>query len=139
MEFTVPQFIEREPKIVGPLTFKQFVYIGIAGAIVFFLRFFIGKKNLPLFIFLSLIIMGGAVALAFFKIKGYYTLPVFLKNCLAFITTSKFFVWKRKILPPRVKRIEKIEKKEVEEELPLKIREKSQLQKLMTQVETKTR
>jgi len=138
MEFTVPQFIEREPKIVGPLTFKQFLYIGIAGGICFFLRFFIGKKNLPLFIFLSILIMGGAVALAFLKIKG-YPLLTYIKNFFIFTTTSKFFVWKRKILPPRVKKVEKIEKKEIEEELPLKIRERSQLQKLMTRVETKTK
>jgi len=27
MEFTVPQFVEREPKLIGPFTFKQFIYI----------------------------------------------------------------------------------------------------------------
>ncbi|TSC61742.1 MAG: SsrA-binding protein, partial [Parcubacteria group bacterium Athens0416_74] len=27
MQFQVPQFIEVEDKIVGPLTFKQFVFI----------------------------------------------------------------------------------------------------------------
>jgi len=28
MQFQVPQFIEVEDKIIGPLTFKQFVFVG---------------------------------------------------------------------------------------------------------------
>ena len=38
MEYQVPQFIEVEDKIVGPLTLKQFIYIAGAGGlcVVFF-------------------------------------------------------------------------------------------------------
>jgi len=32
MRYTVPQFIEHEAKIIGPLTFKQFTYLAMAGA-----------------------------------------------------------------------------------------------------------
>ena len=35
MEFTVPKFIEKEAKIIGPLTFKQFLCLVIPGATVF--------------------------------------------------------------------------------------------------------
>jgi hypothetical protein len=39
MRFSIPQFIEHTPKIIGPLTFKQFSFIGGAGAICFVLYF----------------------------------------------------------------------------------------------------
>ena len=32
MQFQVPQFIETEDKVVGPLTLRQFMYIAGAGA-----------------------------------------------------------------------------------------------------------
>ena len=39
MRFQVPQFIEVEDKIFGPLTFKQFVYVtgGVGLAVILFL------------------------------------------------------------------------------------------------------
>lgn len=136
MEFTVPQFIEKEAKIVGPLTFKQFVYITIAGAACFFLYFYIGKRNFPIFIIIAIILMGGSLALCFLKIKG-YTLPMIIKNFFAYSISAKIFLWKRKILPPKIRKVKKFEKAEVEEEAALKMVKKSCLQKLSTQVETR--
>ena len=76
MRFTVPQFIEHEAKIIGPLTFKQFIFIGGAGVICFILYFLT-----PFFIFFifSIILIGGGVALGFFKING-KSLPLVLIN-----------------------------------------------------------
>jgi len=135
MEFTVPQFVEREPKLIGPFTFKQFIFVAIAGAACFFLYFFIGKKNMPLFILIAVVLFGGALALAFVRIKG-YTLPILIKNFFAYTVMPKIFLWQRKLIPPKVSKIKKFEKAEVEE-TPLKIIEESSLQKLSTQVETK--
>lgn len=137
MEFTVPKFIEREPKIVGPLTFKQFVYVAIAGAACFFLYFYIGKKNLPLFVLITIILMGGALALCFLRIKG-YTLPMIVKNFFTYTISGKVFLWRRKIVSPKFKKVKKFEKEEVEGETTLRMGKKSHLQKLSTQVETKT-
>jgi len=135
MEFTVPQFVEKEPKLIGPFTFKQFIFVAIAGAACFFLYFFIGKKNMPLFILIAILLFGGSLALAFIRIKG-YTLPILIKNFFAFTIMPKIFLWHRKLIPPKVSKIKKFEKAEVEE-TPLKIIEESSLQKLSTQVETK--
>ncbi|MBZ9571876.1 PrgI family protein [Patescibacteria group bacterium] len=137
MQYTVPKFIERKPKIVGPLTFKQFVFIGGAGGICFFLYFFLGKKITPFFVLIAIILMGGSLALAFLKIKG-YSLPTFVKNSLMFFLSTKIFIWKRKFLPPKMEKVKKVEK-EVEEESSLKIAGRSRLQKLSTQLETKTK
>jgi len=139
MRFTVPQFIEHEAKIVGPLTFKQFVFIGIAGAICFVLYF-----SMPFSIFLmaTIVLGGGAAALAFLKIGG-RSLPLILVNILKFIFEPKMYIWRKKAEPLMVyKKEEKLtsaKATEAEEELPLKIAEKSQLKKLHTQIETKTK
>ena len=135
MEFTVPQFVEREPKLIGPFTFKQFIFVAIAGAACFFLYFSIGKKNMPLFIVIAILLFGGALILAFVRIKG-YTLPILIKNFFAYTIMPKIFLWRRKFITPKVSKIKRFEKAGVEE-TPLKIIEESSLQKLSTQVETK--
>jgi len=138
MRFTVPQFIERETPIVGPLTFKQFIFVGIAGAICFFLYFTIGKANFFLFIVASLIIGAIAVALAFLQIGG-RSLPIILANFFRFSLSPKIYIWRKKELPVTIFKKEEVKKEEKVEELPLKIAEKSQLKKIKTQIETRTK
>lgn len=138
MRFTVPQFIEHEAKIIGPLTFKQFVFIGAAGAICFVFYFTIGQGNFLLFLVLSILILGAGAGLAFLKIGG-RGLPTILANFFRFILDSKMYIWKkgRTSIAP-FKRIE-IKKEVKEGELPLKTAEASQLKKIRTQIETKTK
>ena len=136
MEFTVPQFIEKEPKLIGPFTFKQFMFVALTGGICFFLYFFIGKKNMPLFILIAILLFGGSLALAFLKIKG-YPLPILIKNFFFYTLSPKIFLWQRKIVMPKVQKIIKFKKEKIEEETTLEMGKKSHLQRLMTQVETK--
>ena len=136
MRFTVPQFIEHEAKIVGPLTFKQFIFFLIAGAICFILHFIA-----PFSIFLTacIVLGGGAVVLAFLRIGG-RPVPTILGNFLKFSVSPKMFIWRKTEAPIMIFKKEKIkEKEEAKAELPLKIAEKSQLKKLRTQIETKTK
>jgi len=135
MRFTVPQFIERETPIVGPLTFRQFLIIGVAGGIVFFLYFSIGKTSFLLFLILAITLMSVSLALAFLQIGGRSLLTI-LGNFLRFSLSSKTYLWKKKEAPIRVFKKEVI-KEEVKEGLPLKIAEKSQLKKIKTEIETK--
>lgn len=137
MEFTVPQFIEKEPKIVGPFTFKQFIFIGIAGGLCLFLFFVL---PLPIFIIIAIILLGGAFALAFLKI-GKTSLPVFIKNFFIFLFKPRVYLWKKKISPPkflrREKRELKLEKEELKKESDLKVTKGSKLDELFTRLETK--
>jgi hypothetical protein len=135
MRFTVPKFIEHEVKIVGPLTFRQFVYIGMAGGICFILYFL---ASFSIFIVGCLVLGGGAMALAFLKIGG-RGLPTILGNFLKFNLSPKIFIWRKIETPIKVFKKEKVKKEEAEEELPLKIAERSQLKKLRTQIETQTK
>jgi len=135
-EFTVPKFIEREPKILGPLTFKQTMIMMSGAGACLILYFTIAKEHLLRFILATIAIMGSVSALTFGKIKGYPILR-FLRYLLTFKVSSKLFIWGRKFAPPKVQKVEKFEKEEKTTGPILKVGAKSRLQKLSTQVETK--
>lgn len=91
MRFQVPQFIEVEDKIFGPLTFKQFVYVagGIGVCVLLFLF-------LPKFIaiLISAPVAAFAGALAFYK----YNDKPFINLVEAFFNytfNNKLYVWKK--------------------------------------------
>jgi hypothetical protein len=135
MRFTVPKFIDEEPKIVGPLTFKQFLYIGGAAGLCVILYFVL---PLSIFIIAAVILLGGSVALAFLKIEN-YSIPSLLKNFFFFSVSSKIYLWKKTMLLPKMIRKEKPKKtkeKKLETESPLKIGGKSQLKNLASYLET---
>ena len=134
-QFTVPKFIEHEAKIIGPLTFKQFVFVGIAGAVCFALYFTLGKTNFFLFVLVSGLLMAGGFALAFLK-SGGRSLPTVLKNFFSFSMSTKIYLWKKKggSLPPKI-----VEKSiEEDDDIPTVIG-KRRLENLSKQIETKTK
>jgi len=136
MEFKVPQFIDYESKILGPFNIKQTIFIGIAGAICFVLYFSIGQENFFLFIIVSIILIGIALALGFLKIQG-QDLPTILKNFLNFSAGPKIYLWKRKEYPVFLnpEKEEKPKEKEQSEESLLKITQKSKLKELNKKIE----
>jgi len=136
MEFTVPQFVSKEPTIVGPFTFKQFIFIGIAGGICIFLYFV-----LPFhwFILSAIIFGGGGLALALVKVQR-TPLPIFIKNFFLYLFSSKIYIWKKKEFSPIVlteKKEKTIIKEPEEKKSPLKLGPKSHLSSLFKQLETK--
>jgi len=58
------------------------------------------------------------------------------KDVFNFFLSPRIFLWHRKIVPPRITKVKKVEEKK-EEEAPLKIIKKSSLYRLSVQVETK--
>jgi predicted membrane protein len=132
MQFTVPKFIERKTRIVGPLTFEQVIFLGIAVAISVFLYFTV---PLTTFIIAAALVIGIALILAFFKIEK-TPLPVVVKNLFAFTFDPKIYLWKRKdALPKLITKVE--EKEEVKEEESLKITKQSRLKDLSNRLESK--
>lgn len=67
MQFQVPQFIDTEDKIVGPLSLRQFAFIAV-GAILSAILYFVAEPWL--WALGSIFILGAAIALAFVKIEG---------------------------------------------------------------------
>ncbi len=134
-QYPVPQFIEREAKIAFFISFRQFFYFLIAGAVCFVL-FFI----LPFFLFIifAVIIGGGAAALGFLKVGG-ESLPTLLLNSLGFLTGKKAYSWKKEESLYPFKAVKKTEIKIGEDKSGLKIAQESKLKKLRTQVELRTK
>lgn len=97
MRFQVPQFIEIESKIFGPLTFKQFVYLAGGAGIIFL--FYI---ELPFFIAVMLAAPVGAfaIALAFYKVHNRPFIKV-TESAFRYFMAPKIYIWKKeKIQPP---------------------------------------
>src|SRR3990167_10216081 len=92
MNFQVPQFIEIEDKIFGPLTFRQFVYLA-GGAGIAFLEW----VYLP-FKFLSVIFiiptLAFALALAFYKVNNRAFIHT-VEAAFRYAWTHKLYIWKR--------------------------------------------
>jgi hypothetical protein len=89
MQFQVPQFIETEDKIVGPLSMRQFIYVAIAGGLSAMLYFSVGGF---VWIFGSIIIFALAGALCFIKIEGRPFLDVMLAAA-NFYWKPQMYVW----------------------------------------------
>lgn len=91
MEYHVPQFIEVEDKIIGPLTLKQFIYIaGVVGLCVVFFSY------LPfiLALLLSLPIAALGIALAFYKVNGKPFIQM-LEAGFNYYISEKLLLWKQ--------------------------------------------
>lgn len=97
MQFQVPQFIEVEDKIFGPLTGTQFIYVagGIGFLVVAWLMF-------PLWL---AVILGGPVAglglaLAFLKINQRPFIDT-LQAAFEYVVKTKLYVWQKKKVEPK--------------------------------------
>jgi hypothetical protein len=96
MRFQVPQFIEIEDKIFGPLTIKQFIYIaGGAGLSFIIYRF------LPLFLVIPLVIVvvGFAFAMSFYQINN-KPLIYIVQSAFGYYFSNKLYLWKKKDKSP---------------------------------------
>ena len=91
MQFQVPQFIEVEDTIVGPLTLRQFAYVAVAGGISIFLYFSVEPW---LWVGLSVFFLGIAAALAFVKVNG-RPLPTVLIAAVRFYWKPQTYAWKK--------------------------------------------
>lgn len=91
MRYQVPQFIEFDSKIIGPLTFKQFIYIlgGIGGTYIIYKIFGIFPGVL-----LMIILWALAGSLAFVKVNNKSFVDV-LAAGFSYMTRSKLYIWKK--------------------------------------------
>ncbi len=88
-QFTVPQFIDAEDKILGPVTVRQFLILLTAGLIsTLFYRFF----DLSLFLLLSLPLIAVAGLLAFMKING-VPAHFFILNLIQTLRRAQLRIW----------------------------------------------
>jgi hypothetical protein len=92
MNFQVPQFIEVEDRIFGPLTFKQFVYLAGGAALCFIEWVYIPWHFLAVLLIAPT--AGFAIALAFYKVNE-RSFILILEAALRYATAHKLYVWKQ--------------------------------------------
>ena len=94
-QYQVPQFIEVEDKIFGPLTLRQFIWLAGGGGLC--LIFFTLLPKWLAFPFMAPVI-GLSLGLAFFQVNG-RPLIVALEHAFSYFTGSKLYLWKQRAAP----------------------------------------
>lgn len=94
MRFQVPQFIEVEDKIFGPLSLRQFIYLAGAAGIIVVIWALI---PLPFFfiILISIPIAGLGAALAFVKVNNRPFINM-VESAFFYITNNRLYLWEKK-------------------------------------------
>lgn len=95
-QFIVPQFIDVENKIIGPITIRQFIIMLVAGLFCFI---FYKLSDFSLFLaeaVLTIIIFG---LFAFFRING-QPLHYFFLNLTQTLVKPNLRIWNKKIAQP---------------------------------------
>lgn len=91
-QYQVPQFIEVEDKIFGPLTLKQFIWLAGGGGIC--LMFF---TLLPFYLFIAFSIPVGVVSagLAFYQVNGRPLIHA-AESAFGYLAGHKLYLWKQR-------------------------------------------
>jgi hypothetical protein len=91
MLFNVPQFINIEDKIVGPLTAKQLGWLALGGVVLFVLFTLLDSTAFIIAAVIVGIIFG---ALAFYRPYN-QSLVNFIGSSISFVFRPRLYVWKR--------------------------------------------
>jgi len=91
MIFNVPQFIDIEDKIVGPLTAKQLGWVAMGAVILLVLYGLLDKSAFIISALIVAVIFGG---LAFYRP---YNQPLikFITSSILFAFRPKMYIWRR--------------------------------------------
>ncbi|MBI2644830.1 PrgI family protein [Candidatus Uhrbacteria bacterium] len=111
-QVTVPQFIENEDKIMGPITVRQFAIVFVDALLIF-----VTYKMFPLALFIPIAIVLALVGgiLGFLKING-QAFHFFILNVTRAVMHPPLMVWRKEFNIARMEE-ETSEKKEKIEEL----------------------
>lgn len=113
MEYQVPQFIDVEDKIFGPLTLSQFVYlaggVGLCAGLLLYVPFLLG-------VLLAIPVGAFTVALAFYKLNGKPFASI-LESGIAYYLSRRLYLWKKE--PKQEETVAPIERKAVSPKLGL--------------------
>lgn len=90
-QYQVPQFITIEDKVIGPLTLKQFGFLGAGGVLIFVLHALL----VPLLFYPVAGLVGGfAASLAFLKIQQ-VPFPTVIRRAFLFFIRPRLYLWKK--------------------------------------------
>jgi len=92
-KFVVPQFIDNEDKILGPITVRQFL-LSLGGTFALFIQYRIFQ--LPVFIVLAIITVTIVGVFGFLKING-QPFHLFFVNVLQTMSRPRLRVWHKNL------------------------------------------
>ncbi|MEK7094126.1 MAG: PrgI family protein [Patescibacteria group bacterium] len=116
MQFQVPQFIEAEDRIIGPLSLRQFGYLCLAGVFSAILYFTV---NIVAWVLFSIVLVSIALVVGFVKIQGQDMIRIGTAY-VRYFWRPQHYVWQRegqkntdkdselKVLAPQGSPLEKI-------------------------------
>jgi hypothetical protein len=96
MRFQVPQFIEVEDKIFGPLTLKQFIFLAGGAGLSFLI--YVLLQNLIFAAIPIIVVMAAVSALAFYKVNNRPLIDV-AEAAFKYWVGGKLFIWKKEEKP----------------------------------------
>lgn len=114
MQYKVPQNVDIEDKVIGPLTVRQFIILLVAVGVILVLNFIL-IGPLRMIFFLAATIIGALSSIVAFVKYGDQNFEVFLLSAFKTFATPRKRVWKKEPFRPRE---EVIEKPKHEESIP---------------------
>lgn len=105
MQFIVPQFIDIEDKVLGPISVRQFVTLLIGGALIFIDYELLGRLNNN---FLAFIVSAVFLALltlvfAFFRVNG-RPFHYFFLNFISTMKDPRLRLWNKEVTLDELRR-----------------------------------
>ncbi len=139
MQYPVPQFIERESRIVGPLSFKQAIFLGVAGGLSLVVWLLLPTAVAMVLICL---IAAAAVALSFWKPHGRPLAEVIVSAFRHFISARQY-LWQRQsaedlpIITSGTEKTGPVKADPADHQALMELSPRSRLEKLKNRIETK--
>jgi membrane-bound ClpP family serine protease len=131
MQYSVPQFIDVEDKIVGPFTGKQTLYLIIGGG---FLLIAFRLFNFAFFAILALPVVVLTLLFTFYKPKG-ISVAKYTANFIDYVTAPHLYIWKRE---PDMTMYKVVQKKQEIHEEPIKYVSRNRIRELANLLDTST-
>jgi len=134
-QFTVPQFIDVENKIIGPITTRQFIII-LTGAIIIAISYKLA--DFSLFVTTAVVVLVLVAAFAFVKING-RPFHLFVLNVVQTWRRPNLRVWRKVVDNKDTKTHLNATTPGQAKTVPVKAYHKSRLAELALIVDTKGR
>jgi hypothetical protein len=115
MKFQVPQFIEMEDKIFGPLSFKEFAYVAGACGLSYVLYRYIPSFFIAALFIFPILTFGGL--LAFYRPNNKPFIDM-VQSAILYGIGRKLYIWKKEKKPLTTKEINLLPRQDSNIQLP---------------------
>jgi hypothetical protein len=102
MQYKIPQNVDVEDKIIGPLTLSQFVALLFAAGICFFFYTIFASTSFILFVLASTPFALAGLAFAFIRINE-RSMETFILASASTLTRPRRRIWKQGVYPGMIK------------------------------------